>query len=116
MKRKTVIEIYDCGDTSEIFEKVQAALGMTFAHNLDALHDVLSEHGNGVTIIVKNGGKTPENVKKVFADLQSELSDFKAVFEEGGYKETKPDLGKPSSAKRLPRRESGSKHVAEGVG
>ena len=68
MKRKITIEIENGANVEEIYDKVQKALGFVFARNLDALHDVLSEHGNGVTIIVKNGGKTPENVKKVFAD------------------------------------------------
>ncbi len=79
-RKKTGIEIANGANVDEIFEKVQAALGMTFAHNLDALHDVLSEYGDGVTMTFKNGDKVPENVRKVFDDLQNELEGFSVVF------------------------------------
>lgn len=99
MMRKITIEIDDGADVDSIYENIWSALDKTCARNLDALHDILSEYGDGVTIIVKNGEKTPENVKRVFEDLQGELLDFKVFFEDSAG--LKPESGKPSFGKRL---------------
>ena len=88
MKRKITIEIENGADVEEIYDKVQKALGFVFARNLDALHDVLSEYGDGVTIIIKNGGNVPDDVKRVFSDLHRELSDFSVVYDDSEKKHT----------------------------
>lgn len=100
MKRKITIEIEDGASTDELFEKVWSALGKTFAKNLDALHDVLSEYGDGVTIIIKNGGNVPDDVKRVLKDLQKEMTDFSAIFGEGNSEGYKAD-SRSSAGKRL---------------
>ena len=88
MKRKITIEIENGTNLEEIYDKVQKALGFVFARNLDALHDVLSEYGDGVTIIIKNGGNVPDDVKRVFSDLHRELSDFSVVYDDSEEKHT----------------------------
>ena len=82
MKRKITIEIENGANVEEIYDKVQKALGFVFARNLDALHDVLSEYGDGVTIITKNGSDVPDDVKRLLEDLQVELPDFSVVYDE----------------------------------
>lgn len=86
MKRRVTIEIDDGANVDQIYEKIREAVGKTFAKNLDALHDVLSEYGDGMTVNIRNGDNTPLNVRKVFEDLQRELSDFRANFEKGAPK------------------------------
>lgn len=92
--RKITIEISDGEDTNELFTKIWETLNTTFAKNLDALHDILSEYGDGMTINIKKGDKVPENVKKLLDDLQKELDNFKVVFEDCDSTEGK--AGKPS--------------------
>ena len=100
MKRKITIEIEDGASTDEFFEKVWSALGQTFAKNLDALHDVLSEYGDGVTIIIKNGSNVPDDVKRVLKDLQKEMADFSAIFGESNSEGYKAD-SRSSAGKKL---------------
>lgn len=97
MKTKVTIEITDAEDADEIFDAIGKELGKTFAKNLDALHDMLSEYGDGVTIVIRKCGKVPEGIKKVFEDLQEELAGFSAVFEDGDSEE--PQKGKDESQK-----------------
>ncbi len=85
MKGKIRIEIGNGADVGEFYDKVQKALDIVFARNLDALHDVLSEFGDGVTIIIKNGSAVPGDVKRVLEDLQRELPDFSVAFEAGDF-------------------------------
>ena len=85
MKRKIRIEIGNGADVGEIYDKMQKALGIVFARNLDALHDVLSEYGEGVTIAICHGDQVPADVNRVFSDLQKELPDFSVVFEAGDF-------------------------------
>ena len=100
MKRKITIEIENGADVEEIYDKVQKTLGFVFARNLDALHDVLSEYGDGVTIIIKNGGNVPDDVKRVLKDLQKEMADFSAIFGESNSEGYKAD-SRSSAGKRL---------------
>jgi RNAse (barnase) inhibitor barstar len=100
MKRKITIEIENGADVEEFYDKVQKALGFVFARNLDALHDVLSEYGDGVTIIIKNGSNVPDDVKRVLKDLQKEMADFSAIFGEGNSEGYKAD-SRSSAGKRL---------------
>ena len=81
MKRRVTIEVDDGSDVDQIFEKVWTAVDKTFAKNLDALHDVLTEFGPRWRIVFRNAGAALNGLRAVCEDAMAETPGLEIIFE-----------------------------------
>ncbi len=87
--KKILIDLAGIAGKGELHEAIRSALSLPeyYGANLDALHDMLTEFGEGMDIVLSGAEKLDDSLsgyfevmKEVFRDAEQEVRDFVVEF------------------------------------